>query len=110
MIQARAAFDSKNYQKAEAFLLRAERPDLAAKFYKVSDSPSHIPLTMSPLSWWSPQDGDMWTDALRIVKDYIPQKVRNAPPTPTPSLSFHTFTYQYLTSPLPLLTTHLHTA
>ncbi|KAL5460471.1 hypothetical protein EMCRGX_G033922 [Ephydatia muelleri] len=52
--QARAAFDGKNYQKAEAFLLRAERPDLAAKFYK---------------------DVDMWTDALRIVKDYIPQKL-----------------------------------
>ena len=35
-LQARAAFEQKNYQKAEAHLLRADRPDLVAKFYKVS--------------------------------------------------------------------------
>lgn len=34
--QARSAFERKDFQKAETFLLRAERPDLAAKFYKVS--------------------------------------------------------------------------
>ena len=33
--QARSAFERKDFQKAETFLLRAERPELAAKFYKV---------------------------------------------------------------------------
>ena len=33
--QARFAFDEKDYQKAEAFLLRAQRPELAVKHYKV---------------------------------------------------------------------------
>lgn len=54
IIQARAAFDSKNYQKAEAFLLRAERADLAAKFYKVCPSLSPTPFTPSghtPRMW-----------------------------------------------------------
>jgi intraflagellar transport protein 172 len=34
--QAKLAFDEKNYQKAESFLLRAKRPDLAVTLYKVS--------------------------------------------------------------------------
>lgn len=34
-LQARSAFERKDFQKAETFLLRAERPELAAKFYKV---------------------------------------------------------------------------
>ena len=38
VLQARSAFERKDFQKAETYLLRAERPDLAAKFYKVSDS------------------------------------------------------------------------
>ena len=29
------AFDKKDYQKSETLLLRAERPELAAQFYKV---------------------------------------------------------------------------
>jgi len=33
--QARCAFDAKDYQKSESFLLRAQRPELAVKFYKV---------------------------------------------------------------------------
>ena len=33
--QAKLAFEEKNYQKAEAFLLRAQRPELAVKLYKV---------------------------------------------------------------------------
>ena len=33
--QAKMAFDEKNYQKAESFLLRAQRPELAVKLYKV---------------------------------------------------------------------------
>lgn len=34
--QAKLAFDEKNYKKAESFLLRAQRSDLAVKLYKVS--------------------------------------------------------------------------
>nr|XP_014345853.1 PREDICTED: intraflagellar transport protein 172 homolog [Latimeria chalumnae] len=33
--QARFAFEQKEYQKAEVFLLRSQRPELAVKFYKV---------------------------------------------------------------------------
>lgn len=35
VLQAKYAFERKDFQKAEAFLLRAERPDLAAQYYKV---------------------------------------------------------------------------
>lgn len=34
--QAKFCFEQKDYQKAEAFLLRAQRPDLAVKYYKVT--------------------------------------------------------------------------
>jgi hypothetical protein len=34
--QAKLSFDEKNYQKAESFLLRAQRPELAIKLYKVN--------------------------------------------------------------------------
>ena len=33
--QARHAFEQKEFQKAEAFLLRAQRPELSIKLYKV---------------------------------------------------------------------------
>ena len=33
--QARFAFEEKEFQKAESFLLRAQRPELAVKYYKV---------------------------------------------------------------------------
>ena len=33
--QARFAFEEKEFQKAESFLLRAQRPELAIKYYKV---------------------------------------------------------------------------
>lgn len=55
--QARAAFEKKDFHKAEGYLLRAERPDLAVKYYK---------------------EGGMWDDALRIVKEYMPNKVSAA--------------------------------
>ena len=58
--QARAAFENKDYHKAEGYLLRAERPDLAVKYYK---------------------DVNMWDDALRIVKEYMPNKVRMCSPS-----------------------------
>lgn len=52
--QARVAFDKKEYQKSETFLLRAQRPELAARYYK---------------------EAGMWTDALRVVKEYLPHKL-----------------------------------
>ena len=52
--QAKLAFDEKNYQKAESFLLRAQRPELAVKLYK---------------------DNGMWPDALRVCKEYLPNKL-----------------------------------
>ena len=35
ILQARVAFDKKEFQKAETFLLRAQRPELSARYYKV---------------------------------------------------------------------------
>ncbi|XP_042245769.1 intraflagellar transport protein 172 homolog [Thunnus maccoyii] len=52
--QAKFCFEQKDFQKAEAFLLRAQRPDLAVKYYK---------------------DADMWSDAMRICKEYLPNKL-----------------------------------
>lgn len=33
--QARVAFEEKDYTRAESFLLRAQRPEIAVKFYRV---------------------------------------------------------------------------
>uniref|UniRef100_A0A3P8XGI6 IF140/IFT172/WDR19 TPR domain-containing protein n=1 Tax=Esox lucius TaxID=8010 RepID=A0A3P8XGI6_ESOLU len=52
--QARFCFEQKDFQKAEAFLLRAQRPEMAIKYYK---------------------DADMWSDAMRICKEYLPTKL-----------------------------------
>lgn len=52
--QAKLAFEEKNYQKAEAFLLRAQRPELAVKLYK---------------------DNGLWQDAFRVCREYIPNKL-----------------------------------
>ncbi|XP_039604872.1 intraflagellar transport protein 172 homolog [Polypterus senegalus] len=52
--QAKFVFDQKEYQKAEAFLLRAQRPELAIKYYR---------------------EAGMWSDAIRICKEYIPNKL-----------------------------------
>nr|CAB3255301.1 intraflagellar transport protein 172 homolog [Phallusia mammillata] len=49
--QARVAFEQKEFQQAEAFLLRAQRADLCAKYYK---------------------EANMWMEALRIGKEYLP--------------------------------------
>ncbi|XP_076806393.1 intraflagellar transport protein 172 homolog [Clavelina lepadiformis] len=51
--QARVAFEQKEFQQAEAYLLRAQRPDLTVKYYK---------------------EAEMWTDALRIAREYMPSK------------------------------------
>jgi len=40
--------------RAESFLLRAQRPELAIKFYK---------------------DAGMWQDVLRVAKEYLPNKL-----------------------------------
>lgn len=34
--QAKFCFEQKDFQKAEAFLLRAQKPELAVKYYKVT--------------------------------------------------------------------------
>ncbi|XP_026856898.2 intraflagellar transport protein 172 homolog isoform X1 [Electrophorus electricus] len=52
--QAKFCFEQKDFQKAEAFLLRAQRPELAIKYYR---------------------DAEMWSDAIRICKDYLPNKL-----------------------------------
>ncbi|XP_031437803.1 intraflagellar transport protein 172 homolog isoform X2 [Clupea harengus] len=52
--QAKHCFEQRDFQKAEAFLLRAQRPELAIKYYK---------------------DAEMWSDAMRICKEYLPSKL-----------------------------------
>ena len=49
--QARVAFQNRDYAKAEMFLLRANRPELAVRYYK---------------------EAGMWDDALRLAKEYLP--------------------------------------
>ncbi|KAI9096123.1 hypothetical protein DFS34DRAFT_154359 [Phlyctochytrium arcticum] len=52
--QARVAFEHKEFAKAESLLLRAQRPELAIKFYR---------------------DSKMWQEATRFAKEYFPSKV-----------------------------------
>ncbi|KAK9531238.1 hypothetical protein VZT92_010676 [Zoarces viviparus] len=52
--QAKFCFEQKDFQKAEAFLLRAQRPELAVKYYK---------------------GADLWSDAMRVCKEYLPNKL-----------------------------------
>eukprot|EP00055_Hartaetosiga_balthica_P012104 m.57788 g.57788 ORF g.57788 m.57788 type:complete len:1739 (-) comp7836_c0_seq1:151-5367(-) len=49
--QARVAFSNKDFSAAEMFLLRAERPELAVRYYK---------------------EADMFDDALRLAREYVP--------------------------------------
>lgn len=49
--QATEALESKNYQEYEALLIRAERPELILEHYK---------------------EYEMWNDAIRIAREYIP--------------------------------------
>ncbi|KAG1667872.1 Intraflagellar transport protein 172 [Nymphon striatum] len=53
--QAKVAFEAQDYQKAESCLLRAQKPEIAVKFYKESG---------------------MWTEALRVCKEYVPSKLK----------------------------------
>eukprot|EP00042_Codosiga_hollandica_P051782 m.643612 g.643612 ORF g.643612 m.643612 type:complete len:1752 (+) comp58351_c0_seq22:791-6046(+) len=52
--QARVAFEQKDYQRAEGFLLRAHRAELAVRYYK---------------------ECGMWSDALRLTREYLPNKL-----------------------------------
>ncbi|KAG7173582.1 Intraflagellar transport protein 172-like [Homarus americanus] len=52
--QAKVAFSDRDYPRAEALLLRAQRPELAVKFYR---------------------DSNQWTEALRVCKEYLPHKL-----------------------------------
>uniref|UniRef100_A0A8C4WQ59 Intraflagellar transport protein 172 homolog n=1 Tax=Eptatretus burgeri TaxID=7764 RepID=A0A8C4WQ59_EPTBU len=49
--QAHAALKQKDFSRAESYLLRAQRPELAVMYYK---------------------EAGLWSDALRICKEYIP--------------------------------------
>ncbi|XP_071962115.1 intraflagellar transport protein 172 homolog [Antedon mediterranea] len=53
--QARFAFEQKDFQKAESFLLRAQRPELAVKYYK---------------------NAGMRQDCLRVCKEYVPHMLQ----------------------------------
>ncbi|KAK7878726.1 hypothetical protein WMY93_030965 [Mugilogobius chulae] len=52
--QAKDCFEQKDFQKTETLLLRAQRPDLIVVFYK---------------------EAGMWMDAMRICKEYLPNKL-----------------------------------
>ncbi|XP_028296342.1 intraflagellar transport protein 172 homolog isoform X2 [Gouania willdenowi] len=52
--QAKLCFELKDFQKAEAFLLRAHKPELAVRYYRMAD---------------------MWSDAMRMCKEYVPTKL-----------------------------------
>jgi intraflagellar transport protein 172 len=52
--QARVAFEQKDYAKAEGFLLRGHRAELAVRYYK---------------------ECNMWSDAIRLTKEYLPNKL-----------------------------------
>ncbi|ESO08535.1 hypothetical protein HELRODRAFT_74793 [Helobdella robusta] len=49
--QGHVAFENKEYQKAESFFLRAQRPNIIIQCYK---------------------EQNMWADALRVCKEYLP--------------------------------------
>lgn len=78
--QAKFSFEQKEFQKAEALLLRAQRPELAVKYYKVNSRDKellpHGRFMVSFLYSVSVcQDADMWSDAMRICKEYLPNKL-----------------------------------
>ncbi|KAI8804484.1 hypothetical protein BJ742DRAFT_824622 [Cladochytrium replicatum] len=52
--QAKATFEAKDFARGETLLLRAQRPDIAVRFYK---------------------DAGMWKEAIRFTKEYLPNKL-----------------------------------
>lgn len=53
--QARAALEVRDHEKAESYLLRANKADIILKYYK---------------------EMGMWQDALRIAKEYMPDMLQ----------------------------------
>lgn len=53
--QAKVAFENSDFSKFESLLLRAQRPELAVKQYR---------------------DSQMWPEALRVCKEYLPHKLK----------------------------------
>ena len=54
LAQAKLAFEEQDFAKGEAFLLRAQKPELIVKYYR---------------------DHGMWDDAMRVCKEYLPHKL-----------------------------------
>lgn len=54
LLQAAAALETRNYPQYEALLIRAERPDILLHHYR---------------------EYEMWDDAIRIAKQYVPSSV-----------------------------------
>lgn len=54
LAQAKNVMDRENPSAIESLLLRAQKPEMLIKYY---------------------QDNDMWVDALRICKEYLPSKL-----------------------------------
>lgn len=52
--QAKDAMDQGNYSVIESLLLRAQKPEILVKYY---------------------QDAEMWVDALRVCREYLPSKL-----------------------------------
>ncbi|CAG0924379.1 unnamed protein product, partial [Notodromas monacha] len=53
--QAKVAFTARDFPRFESLLLRAQRPEIAIKLYR---------------------DGGMWTEALRLCKEYLPHRLQ----------------------------------
>ena len=69
--QAKQAFDSNDFPKAESYLLQAQRPDLAVKLYK--DNGEHrvsVELLLEHLLYLG-----LMQDALRVCQEYMPNKL-----------------------------------
>ena len=49
--QARFAFEEKEFSRAETYLLRAQRPELAVKYYRVISSLDFLQLMFQPCSF-----------------------------------------------------------
>ncbi|CAF93921.1 unnamed protein product, partial [Tetraodon nigroviridis] len=62
--QAKFCFKRNELQKSEALLLRAQRPELAVQFYKLVFFVSDVE-----------QEAGMWSDAIRICKEYLANKL-----------------------------------
>ena len=70
--QARFAFEQKDYQKAESFLLRAQRPELAVKYYKVSSNKiGNTVLTLGSWNYCFEEHGPTAKHVCKIVQSSL---------------------------------------